>query len=387
MGSLGSFAAGCITVSLVLTALSPIRALAQTSSAAQSPHQSSPTFERRTTQDYNQRLQQLLQQADTSNDRSAAQDYRIGPEDLLDISVYGAPDLSGKVRVAAAGSISLPLLGSVQASGLTSDELEVVLEELLHQTYMKDPHVSVFVKEMESHPVSVFGAVEKPGVFQIRGPKNLIEVLSMAQGLANDAGNTVIVMRHGGPATPAAADYPDPKSAEASSLPGKFAKQGSLQAISVTTSAGNSAGNSIQVNLKDLLDTGDSRYNVLVYPGDVVTVTRAGVVYVVGEVTKPGGYVLKTNQNISVLQALALAEGLTHTSSGKHARIIRTEEATGARTEIPINLNKILAGHAPDPLLHAKDIVFVPNSTMKAAFYRSTEGIVSAVSGAAIYRW
>jgi protein involved in polysaccharide export with SLBB domain len=96
---------------------------------------------------------------------------------------------------------------------------------------------------------------------------------------------------------------------------------------------------------------------------------------------------LKTNENITVLQAVAMAEGLTRTAARSRARIMRTDEATGARTEIPINLDKILAGGLTDPLLRPKDIVFVPNSVGKSAFYGSTQGIVSAVGTAAVYRW
>jgi protein involved in polysaccharide export with SLBB domain len=96
---------------------------------------------------------------------------------------------------------------------------------------------------------------------------------------------------------------------------------------------------------------------------------------------------LKTNENITALQALAMAEGLTRTSAKSRARIIRTDESTGARTEIPINLDKILAGRVADPLLRPKDIVFVPNSAGKSVLYGSTQGIVSAVGGAAVYRW
>jgi len=370
-------------MTLGLTALFPVGASAQASPTVQLPPQSSPTSERQTTDDYNQRLRQLLKQADVPNTIAAVQDYRIGREDLLEISVYGAPDLSGEVRVAAEGSISVPLVGIIQAVGLTSNELESVLRELLRQTYMKDPHVSVFVKEVESHSVSVFGAVEKPGVFQIRSAKSLIEVLSMAQGLAPDAGDTVIVMRHARTATPAVADDPMPPPAAASN-PARGPAEGMATLVNADAVSGSK---SIEINLTDLLNTGDPRYNALVYPGDVVTVTRAGVVYVVGEVNKPGGYVLKTNENISVLQAIALAEGETHTASGKRARIIRTDETTGGRTEIPIDLNKIFASHAPDPLLHAKDIVFVPNSAGKSALYHATQGIISTASAAAIYRF
>jgi polysaccharide biosynthesis/export protein len=377
-----SVLAVCVGVWLGLTALFPVRALGQASAAVQLPRQSSSASERQSNDDYNQRLRQLLQQADVPS-TAAAQDYRIGPEDLLEISVYGAPDLSGVARVTAEGTISVPLLGIVQATGLTPNELESVLRGLLRQTYMKDPHVSVFVKEVESHSVSVFGAVEKPGVFQIRSAKSLIEVLSMAQGLAADSGDTVIIMRQARTTTPAVADDPILPPVAASS-PVRGPAEGIASLVNADAVSGSS---SIEINLRDLLNTGDPRYNALVYPGDAVTVTRAGVVYVVGEVNKPGGYVLKTNENISVLQAIALAEGETHTASGKRARIIRTDEITGGRTEIPIDLNKIFASHAPDPLLHAKDIVFVPNSAGKTALYHSTQGIIATLSSAAIYRW
>jgi len=142
----------------------------------------------------------------------------------------------------------------------------------------------------------------------------------------------------------------------------------------------------VEVNLKNLLESGDSRFNVPVYPGDIVKVARAGIVYVVGEVKKPGGFLLKTNENISVLQAIALGEGLTHTAAQGHARIIRTDDQTGQRTEIPIDLGKILAGKAPDRLLQPRDIVFVPNSAARSGLYRGSEAALSIISGVIIFR-
>lgn len=291
-----------------------------------------------------------------------ARNYRIGPEDLLEISVYEAPDLGRTVRVSADGNISLPLVGAVQAAGLTSRQLEAVLEELLRRKYMKDPHVAVFVKEIKSHPVSVFGAVESPGVYEIRGAKTLVEVLSMAHGVSDDAGDTVIVVRKGGLASPAGAS-------RASSAPNATSPSPILR-----------------IPLKGLLDSGNPRDNVPIYPGDVVKVTRAGIIYVVGEVRRPGGFTLKTNENISVLQALALAEGLTRTSAARHALIIRTNQSSGKRKEIRIDLDKILKGRAPDPMLRPRDIVFVPNSAGRAAFYRGAEAALSIAGGVIIYR-
>jgi polysaccharide export outer membrane protein len=362
---------------LLVAVFFPRCAAPQTAPPAEAPAQASPTTRGVTTDDYNQRLGQLKHSLAGPVTNSAAEDYRIGPQDLLEISVFEAPELNRAVRVSASGEISIPLIGAVQASGLTPKALEFVLQELLRRTYMKDPHVSVFMKEMQSHPVSVFGAVKKPGVFQIDGPKSLVEVLSMAEGLAEDAGDTVIVMR--GAALPGGQEpTPDPSSPKAKlNVP---AANDSRAAEDPT------GGPTVESSLKSLLESGDPRYNVTVYPGDVVKVTRAGVVYVEGDVKKPGGFILKTNENISVLQAVALAEGLTRTAAGSRARIIRTSEATGARTEIPIDLNKILAGGLTDAMLRPNDIVFVPNSTGKSVFYGGTQAAVS-VGSAAVYRW
>jgi polysaccharide export outer membrane protein len=233
---------------------------------------------------------------------------------------------------------------------------------------MKDPHVGVSIQELQSHAVSVVGAVKSPGVFQIRGTKTVIEMLSMAQGLTDDAGDTVWVTR--GAAMPAAPP-------NAPSKPG---------AVVIPPSQA-TGGETATVNLKNLLESADPAINVPVHPGDIVRVARAGIVYVVGEVQKPGGFVLTNNENISVLQALALAQGLTRTSAKSQARIIRTDPGTGKRTEIPMDLGKILASKAPDPTLQPKDIVFVPNSSAKSALYRGTETVLYSAGEAAVYRW
>ncbi|HEV2288687.1 MAG TPA: polysaccharide biosynthesis/export family protein [Candidatus Acidoferrales bacterium] len=332
-------------------------------------------------QDYNQRLAELQTRLGKPSDEASESDYRIGAEDLLNISIYGAPDLGRTVRVSAEGEISLPLVGEVQAAGLTPRGLEAELENRLRQKYMNDPQVTVFLAAVQSHPVAVLGAVGKPGVYQISDPKTLIEMLSMAQGLTEDAGNRVIVMRHGEYATPAGAGSASSSLQVAASSPSNtFVRHASQNEMESKDTK------SMQVDLKDLLSSGDARYNILVYPGDIVKVPQAGIVYVVGEVHKPGGFVLKASDTISVLQALALAEGVTRTSAASRARIIRTDEATGARAEIPIDLKRILSGKAPDPMLHAKDIIFVPNSTAKSALYRGTEAAITIAAGVIVYR-
>jgi polysaccharide export outer membrane protein len=239
---------------------------------------------------------------------------------------------------------------------------------------------------MQSHPVSVMGAVRRPGVFQIRGSKTLLEVLSLAEGLADDAGETVIILR--GAAMPAESD-PSADHLPATDQPSSGMQNAvEAKAVSPALNSNRSASEStVQVNLKGLLESADSRNNPLVHPGDIIKVTRAGVVYVIGEVRRPGGFTLKSNEKISVLQALALSEGLTRTAAKGEARIIRTDQQSGERKETPIDLGKVLAGKAPDPVLEPKDIVFVPNSVVKSTLGRGVEAAAQTLSGLLIFRW
>ena len=325
-----------------------------------------PTPSLQTSQEWNHRLKELSD-SNSAVPAASPQDYRIGFDDVLDVSVFEAQELNREVRVSSAGEISLPLLDSVHVAGLTPREVELVLQELLRRKYMKDPHVSVFVREMQSHPVSVLGAVRRPGVFQVRGSKTLLEILSLAEGLADDAGETVIIMRGAGLQNPARSDSEE---------------------IAAAKNANDfQTGNIVQVNLKNLLDSSDVHQNPMVNPGDIVKVLRAGIVYVVGEVQRPGGFTMKSNEKISVLQAIALSGGLTRTASKGSARIIRTDEQSGERAQTPIDLSKILAGKAPDPILEPKDIVFIPNSATKTTLSRGAEVGAQTLAGLLIFHW
>jgi polysaccharide export outer membrane protein len=303
---------------------------------------------------------------------------------VLDINVFAAPELNRIVRVSSSGDISLPLLGSVRAAGLTPVGLESLLQDLLRRSYMKDPHVSIFVRDLQSHPVSVMGAVKMPGVFQVRGPKTLLEVLSLAGGLSDDAGDTAIIMR-------GATSVPQ-SDRESSTVPGDIPSP-SPTATSVSSANAHldpdahSREAGIQVSLKDLLDSADPHYNPAVYPGDIVKVTRAGVVYVVGEVKKPGGFTLKSSEKLSVLQAIALSAGLTRTAAKSNARVIRTNPVTGERKEFGIDLNKIMKGKDQDIVLESKDIVFVPNSAARTTFSRGAEAAAQTLTGLLIFHW
>jgi polysaccharide export outer membrane protein len=314
-------------------------------------------------------LQELVQAAEPLADIPTTE-YRIGPDDLIEITVFEAPEFNRSLRVSASGEISLPVLGAVKAAGLTPPQLEFVLQELLRRSVMKDPHVGVYVRELLSRPVSVFGAVRKPGIYQIRGPRTLLEVLSLAEGLDEDAGDTVVVMRGAGTTGQGLPASGGPET-EAAGEAGETAV---------------ASQETLEVSLKQLLVSGDPRYNAPIYPGDIVKVTRAGIVYVIGDVNKPGGFVLESNEDISVIQALARAEGVKITAATSKARIIRTDERSGDRTEIPLDVAKILRGESPDPYLQANDIVLVPDSKGKKALYSGLETTVRTLAGIIIWR-
>jgi polysaccharide biosynthesis/export protein len=339
------------------------------------------------TDDLNRRLRKRIASRDSTPGLDPA-DYVIGPEDVLEISVFEAPEMNRDVRVSATGEISLPLLGVIAAGGDTPRELETALEHALQEKYMKDPHASVFVHDMQSHPVSVMGAVRKPGVFQIRGNKSLLEILSLAEGLADDAGEDVIILRDAGlqnapgvltaKASNLTETFPIIRTPEFGTPNGMDSDPAKLDAIFPDV---------VKINLKDLLDSTDPTHNPVVYPGDIVKVSRAGIVYVVGAVQRPGGFAMKTNEKISVLQAIALSEGLTRTAAKGRARIISTDPQNGTRSETPINLGKILSGKSPDPMLRARDIVFIPDSAAKVTLTRGVEAAVQTATGLAIFRW
>ena len=345
---------------LVLAALPAASAQTPAATVNAPPAEQSRT-DLTTPEDVNRRLQELALLA-ISTETGSLQDYRIGAGDLLAINVFEAHELSGPVRVSAGGEITLPLIGVVSAGNLTPRELELVLQELLRRKFIKDPHVSVQVTEMESHTVSVMGAVNKPGVVQIRGSRSLLEVLAMAEGLAPDAGNTVQVVRK---------PMPNRKQTQIVTQVANISPSVLLRNDGTTAPM---EADFLEVDLKDLLESDDARHNVLVHPGDIVKVQPAGLVYVVGEVRKPGGFPLKSNERLTVLQALALSEGLTPAAAKGDALIIRTGQ-DGQRTKIPVDLGQLLKAKTADISLEARDIVFVPGSTTKAIARGSADAL------------
>ena len=290
----------------------------------------------------------------------ASSDYVIGPEDVLQITVFDVPDLSQTVRVANDGTIAIPLLGRLEASGLTADQLRDRLEAALGKNLVQNPQVSVFVQQFHARPVSIVGAVEKPGLYQITGPRSLVEMLSLAGGLAKRntaaAGKTVYVTRSGG-----------------------------FKNLKVVPGMRQLAPDKIAIDLKDLLYTQASGLNIPIESHDIIAVSKADVIYVAGDgVRKPGGFLLEDRDSITVMQALAMAQGLAPNAARHRARIIHTRP-DGTHAETFIDVEKIIKDKAPDPVLAANDILYVPTSRGKRAAKKTAETIVQTVSGFLIF--
>lgn len=295
------------------------------------------------------------------------QDTVIGPEDLLEVYVLDVPEFSREYQVSPTGSISLPLLAQpITAAGLSSSQLCAVIGEKLRTAgLVTSPNVTVRVMQSRVHSVAVAGAVKKPQIYPLFGRTSLLDVLSQAEGLAEDAGDTAIVTR------------------------GEVA----VRVLGLNPGNGeagqpSTAPRTVTVDLKHLLEQGDATQNITLYPGDQVVVKRAGIVYVVGAVNKSGGFVLRNNEDqMTVLKAVALAQDLKGTAIPQKTMIIRKSmDVAGGREEIPVNLKKILAGKAPDQTLVANDILFVPDSTAKKALRRSADAVIQTAVGIAIFR-
>lgn len=271
-------------------------------------------------------------------------EFPIGAGDQVRIDVFGVETFDGTFRVEESGDIALPLVGSIAAANLTTRELEVAIGDRLRETYMRNPHVTVQIAEVASRGVSVIGSVNEPGVYQIMGRSSLLDVLAMAQGLTETAGNSVFVVRP---------------------VQGTRAPSETLQFDAAATSVAPPGSEVMEVDLGALLTYGRTSENLVVLPGDIVQVRPAGLVYVAGQVNQPGGFQIPTGPPLDVLQALAMAEGLGRTAAADRAVIVRQAE-DGSRQEIPIHLDKMLDGEVAPPTLLPRDVLFVPNNRNKA---------------------
>ena len=264
---------------------------------------------------------------------------KLGPGDLIELNVYNVPELVSKVRVSSSGDVYLPLIDYVHVGGLTQEEAQTVVEKRLEEGgFVRNPHVTIFVDEANSQGVTILGEVTKPGIYPDPADRKLYEVISEAGGFTLNSSRKIAVIRRG---------LPD----------------------------------AIRIDLpRNLAD--DLSGNIDILPGDTITVPRAPIIYVVGDVGRPSG-LLVDNGSLTVLQALALAGGTNRTAKMGGVRIIRKTPA--GMTETRVALKKMLEAKSPDVTLQADDILFVPVSGARVAAARTFEAAMSAATAVSIY--
>src|SRR5260221_12446103 len=284
--------------------------------------------------------------------------YLLGPGDQLQISDPELTELANKpVRVDGEGDVDLPLAGRVHVAGMTAQQSQLELNKALG-AYIRHPQVIVEVSEVHSQPVSVLGAVNTPGVHQVQGRKTLLETLALAGGIRQDAGHSVRITRElAWGCIPLPSAHLDPT--------GRFTVA--------------------QLTLKKIMDAKTPEENIQIFPHDVISVPKAEMVYVIGEVHRSGGFVLGEHQSISVLQALSLAEGLNTGADPRHAKILRLKPEADQREELKVDVKDALNGKKPDFPLQGEDILFIPGSTGKKAALRSMEAAIQVGTGLAIW--
>lgn len=288
------------------------------------------------------------------------QAYVLGPGDQIVLHVADVDDMpQGPIKIDPSGLIDLPLVGRVQAGGLTVDQLHAELATKLGK-YVHDPDITINLSGMESRPVSVIGEVSNPGIHQLTGPTRLLDVVSLSGGLKPDAGPTLLVTRD--------------------------ARWGKLEGSDVKLDPATGATTE-SIPVDALLKLKDPNDNIMMRPGDVVSVPKGDLIYVVGDVKKAGGFVLSTHRTMSVMEAVSLAEGLGPDSAASNARILRPNpNGEGDHTLIPVNVNKIFQGKEPDVKLYADDILFVPHSGFKVGSRRAIEAAIGITTGMLVYR-
>jgi polysaccharide biosynthesis/export protein len=266
----------------------------------------------------------------------------IGPGDDLDISVYGLSDLSAHARVGDSGDVSLPLIGNLHLAGLSSDEAQALIEKrLVDGHFVNNPHVSVYVREYTTEGISLMGEVNRPGVYSALGTHRLLDLIESGGGLTNKAGTIVTVVHRDDPQHPII--------------------------LTLSSNAGKTAENNIEL-----------------LPGDTIVVSKAGIVYVVGEVNRPGGFVMEDNV-ITASQVLAMAAGPTHMAALNGTQMIRrTPEGL---KDIPLPLKKVLEAKIPDIQLQPDDIIWVPNSKAKAITSTLVTTLIGTAASLAIYHF
>lgn len=254
----------------------------------------------------------------------ASTEYRVGPKDLLEVTAMGVPEINKLVvRVSEEGRVTLPLVGEVEVNNLTQSEVERKLIGMLGEKYVINPQVTVFILEYKSKRVSVLGAVEKPGPYELLGRQTVMSIISQAGGMTRDAGNEIIVIRQ----------------------------------------LADGTSTSIRISIDDLFVKGDAKLNIPLEPNDIlnIPVDKVVMIYVFGQVKNPGALQVKRSNIPTLLQAIAQAGGFSD-RAGKGGIKIRRKDAAGREVEISVNAKNILKGKTKDIPLMENDTVYVPES-------------------------
>jgi polysaccharide export outer membrane protein len=274
--------------------------------------------------------------ADTARPR-----IHIGPGDLIEVKIFDAPEIAQTARVDDLGDATLTFIGRTHLGGLTPEESQTLIANQYREgNFFVHPEVSVLIQEYSTQGASVLGEVAKPGVYPVLGARSLLDIISVAGGTTPTASNEVTIQRR---------------------------IDGSMLTVKLSRNARASLEADVEIQ-----------------PGDKIIVPRAGIVYVIGNVHQPGGFVMQNEGRISLLQAVAMAGGANGTASLNRAKLIR--KTVGGYIEIPVSLKSILKGQESDREMQAEDILYIPNNTGKSILYRGVPGLVDAATSAAIYK-
>ncbi|MEK6320308.1 MAG: polysaccharide biosynthesis/export family protein [Acidobacteriota bacterium] len=283
---------------------------------------------------------------------SPLEDYRIGPNDVIDVQVENAPEMSRTFRVTAAGTFLMPYIGRVTAVKKTTEEVAQMIADGLRGDYLKDPKVMVSVKEFNSRSFFIQGAVRSPGVFQIEGRPSMLELITLAGGLSEKHGANAYIIRR--------IKAPEQKGPEPSSAKTAAANEANAEQESAPEEGAKFELKSANINglLKGRFDQ-----DVLLEPGDIINIPPSDVFFVAGEVNAPGEFALK--EGTTLRQAISLAQGTNYKAALNRGVVYRENAKNGKREEVHVDIGAVMGGKKEDVLIMANDIIMVPNSRTK----------------------
>jgi polysaccharide biosynthesis/export protein len=266
----------------------------------------------------------------------------IGAGDLLNVDVFDTPELSASVRVNQNGEANLPVLGIIALAGLNSNQAARKIEaELKARGLLIDPHVTVSIAEYATQGATVMGEVHSPGLYPTLGSRKLLDMIALSGGVTTTAGRLATIIHRGDPQHP------------------------------------------VNIALSPNASSLAAQENPVILPGDTVVIARAGIIYILGSVGKPGGFLVDNNERLSLMQALTLAGGWSSTAAMSQVRLIR--KVPEGREEIKLDLKQVVYGKQADIKVSDGDILFVPSSLAKTFAYRGLEAAIVAAQNSLVY--